>query len=150
VKRNPTEAVLVLVLGGWFTSMLFPSQSVWIEWAFYAGVMLFVLWRLALVCGRAMGKLPAPSVNWFLDLFVTAWLIAMVASFFIYQVRALGIPVIGTLFWWGLGADVDRATLLVGQVGRYLTAGSTSRTRPWRPSTHPFLKCGVRCRRTTD
>jgi hypothetical protein len=107
VKRNPTEAALVLVLGGWFASVLFPSQSAWIEWAFCAVVMLFVLWRLVLVCGRAMGKLPAISVNWFLEVFSTALSIAMCAWFVwcIYHGglrNSLACPVLGTLFWWTL------------------------------------------------
>jgi hypothetical protein len=65
-KRNPAQAALALVLVGWYTTVLFQSQLAWIEWAFYAGVVIFILWRLVLVCGQAMGKLPATSVNWFL------------------------------------------------------------------------------------
>ena len=105
-KRNPAHAALVLVLVGWYTTVLFPSQSAWIEWAFYAGVALFVLWSLVLVCGRAMGKLPATAVNWFLDVFlmVDVVLAASVLSFYhgdLADRKSLASSVFFVLLFWG-------------------------------------------------
>jgi len=104
-KRNPAQAALVLALVGWYATVLFQSQTAWIEWAFYAGVIIFVFWRLVLVRGRAMDKLPATSVNWFL-MFVMAY-IGWATFVVLYLVdpadrKSLALSVCFTLALWAL------------------------------------------------
>jgi hypothetical protein len=106
VKRNPSQAALGAVLAGWYLSVVFTPQTPWIEWAFYGGAVLFALWRLGVLCRRAIGKLPETTVNWFFDAFLMANMALATLIVCIYQGdvldrKSLASSILGTSLLWG-------------------------------------------------
>jgi hypothetical protein len=55
-RRNPTLAILLVVLPCWYFNVRVPWQWVWLEWAWYGLLIFLGLWRLITLCGKAIGR----------------------------------------------------------------------------------------------
>jgi hypothetical protein len=98
-KRNPSLAVLLVVLPCWYFDVRLTWRWAWLEWAFYAVLMLAALWRLVVVCGRAIGRLRDTPLDLFWDgFFLPGTLLAVLVLCFYH-----GDPAHRKLFAWQIG-----------------------------------------------
>jgi hypothetical protein len=106
-KRNPTLAVLLVVLPLWYFNVRLPWQWAWLWWIWFAVFVLLSLRRVVQLCGRAVGRLPGKPWVWSADdLFLPATALAMlVLGFYPAELadrKALAFALIVTPILWNL------------------------------------------------
>jgi hypothetical protein len=71
-KRNPILAILLVVLVCWYFDVRLPSRWAWFDWVWFGLAVLAALLSLVISLFRAMGRLPAASLDWYEDVFLPA------------------------------------------------------------------------------
>jgi hypothetical protein len=106
-KRNPTLAVLLVVLPLWYFNVRLPWQWDWLAWSGFAIFFLLALWRIGVMCGRAVGRLPGKpwDLSWD-DVYLPGTLLAIVVLGFypaeLVDRKALAVALIVTPVFWNL------------------------------------------------
>ncbi len=105
-KRNPTLAVLLMVLPLWYFNVRLPWEWAWLEWVGYGVLALLGLSTLVVVCGRAIGKYRDIPLDLVRDGFLLPGVVLALFVLFFYpgdlaDRKSLAGSIVLTSFMWG-------------------------------------------------
>lgn len=105
-KRNPSMAILLVVVPLWYFNVRLPWQWAWLQWAAYGLLMLLGISRLVVVCGRAIGRFPGTPLDVVNDVFLlpSVVLAMLVLCFYpgdLEDRKTLAFAIILTALFWG-------------------------------------------------